>query len=306
MKRRIILQGALTGLVGVSLAPLVRALAADAPTLTHLNDKLAVLRAGKDNVVALSSGDGLLLVDSGSPGATDALLAQLRQLYAGGRVRTLINTHYHADQTGGNVQFGMAGATIIAHAKTKQWLETEHYDPQTESYVKAQPKAAWPTQVFYATGTMNVGGEHIDYGHLVSAHTEGDCYVYFRDSNVLAVGHVASPAADPELDWFAGGWLGGRLDALTLLHKLADDKTQIVPAYGPVINRGELQAELDLLQTVYTRMTDDLRKGLSAQDMVDAGVLNGLARTWSDPKKFVYDAFKGLWGYQDSIAPNIV
>jgi glyoxylase-like metal-dependent hydrolase (beta-lactamase superfamily II) len=306
MQRRIILQGALTGLVGLALAPLARALAADAPTLTRLTDKLAVVRAGKDNVVALSGGEGLLLVDSGSPGATQGLLAQLQQLPGAGHVHTLINTHYHADQTGGNEQLGKAGATILAHAKTKQWLQTEHYDPQTESYVKAQPQAAWPTQVFYATGTLNANGEHIDYGHLVSAHTEGDCYVHFRDSNVLAVGHVAAPTTDPELDWFAGGWLGGRLDALTVLHKLADDKTQIVPAYGPVINRSELAAELDLLQTVYTRMTDDLRKGFSAQDMVDAGVLNGLARTWTDPKKFVFDAFKGLWGYQDTIAPNIV
>jgi glyoxylase-like metal-dependent hydrolase (beta-lactamase superfamily II) len=306
MQRRIILQGALTGLVGLALAPLARALAADAPTLTRLTDKLAVVRAGKDNVVALSGGEGLLLVDSGSPGATQGLLAQLQQLPGAGHVHTLINTHYHADQTGGNKQLGKAGATILAHAKTKQWLQTEHYDPQTESYVKAQPQAAWPTQVFYATGTLNANGEHVDYGHLVSAHTEGDCYVFFRDSNVLAVGHVASPVADPELDWFAGGWLGGRLDALTVLHKLADDKTQIVPAFGPVINRSELAAELDLLQTVYTRMTDDLRKGFSAQDMVDAGVLNGLARTWTDPKKFVFDAFKGLWGYQDTIAPNIV
>lgn len=321
MDRRTLLQGAFGGLVGMSLVPL--ALAASpaavapgaspasgaspiAPTLTRLNDKLAVVSGVRDNVVALAGGDGLLLVDSGSPGASDALLAQLRQLPGGGQVKTLINTHYHADQTGGNEVFGKAGATIIAHAKTRQWLETPHYNPQEERYEGGQPKAAWPTQVFYSTGALTSGSEHVEYGHLVSAHTEGDCYVYFRDSNVLAVGHVASPVRDPELDWFAGGWLGGRLDALTRLYKLADDRTRIVPAFGPVISRSELQAEHDLLQTVYTRMTDDLRKGFSAQDMLDAGVLNGLARTWTDPKKFVFDVFKGLWGYQDTIAPNIV
>jgi cyclase len=306
MDRRTLLQGTLGGLVGLSLAPLACALNSSAPSVAHLNDRLAVLSAGEDNVVALSSPDGLLLVDSGSPGATEALLAQLRLLPGGGHVRTLINTHYHADQTGGNEALGRAGVAIIAHAKTKEWLATEHYDPQADRYERAAPKAAWPTQVFYSTGAMSAGGEHIEYGHLVSAHTEGDCYVYFRDSNVLAVGHVASPAADPQLDWFAGGWLGGRLDALALLYKLADDRTQIVPAFGPVVSRSELKSELDVLQTVYTRMTDDLRKGFSAQDMLDAGVLNGLPRTWVDPKKFVYDAFKGLWGYQDTIAPNIV
>ncbi len=57
---------------------------------------------------------------------------------------------------------------------------------------------------------MNAGGERIDYGYLIEAHTSGDIYVFFRDSNVLAVGDVASPARDPELDYFTGAWIGGR------------------------------------------------------------------------------------------------
>ncbi len=48
---------------------------------------------------------------------------------------------------------------------------------------------------------MKAGGEQIDYGYLVSAHTNGDIYVHFKDSNVLVVGDVASPVKDPELDW---------------------------------------------------------------------------------------------------------
>ncbi|HUN28055.1 MAG TPA: MBL fold metallo-hydrolase [Steroidobacteraceae bacterium] len=305
--RRSLLRGTVAGLMGVALAPLARtADSAPQARTRRLTEKIAVVSGVKDNVVALATDDGLLLVDSGSPGDGAALMRALRTLRGGGRVRTLINTHYHADQTGSNAAFGKAGATLIAQAKTRAWIATDHYDPEEDRYVKAMPKAAWPTQVFYSTGALTAGGEHIDYGHLLAAHTQGDCYVYFRDANVLAVGHVASPAADPAFDWFAGGWLGGRLDALALLYKLADEKTQIVPAFGPVVTRSELKAEQDLLQTVYTRMVDLLRKGYSAQDMLDAGVLNGLPRTFNDPKKFVYDAFKGLWGFQDSLAPNIV
>jgi glyoxylase-like metal-dependent hydrolase (beta-lactamase superfamily II) len=54
-----------------------------------------------------------------------------------------------------------------------------------------------------------IGGEQIDYGYLLVAHTAGDIYVYFKDSNVLAVGDVASPVNDPELDWITGAWIGG-------------------------------------------------------------------------------------------------
>ncbi len=318
MDRRTVLQGTLGGLIGASLTPIVRAAAqlasdapnaagaSDAPSLTHLTDKIAVLSGLKDNVLALATAQDLLLVDSGSPGHTDALLAELRQLSGGARVRTLINTHWHPDQTGSNAMLGKAGATIIAQHKSRDWMATAHYVPEEDRYQKALPPAAWPTQTFYSGGAMTAAGEHIEYGHLLAAHTEGDCYVYLRDSNVLAVGHAASPVRDPQLDWFAGGWLGGRLDALARLYQLANERTQVVPAYGPVVSRSALKAEHDVLQVIYTRMVDYLRKGYSAQDMLDAGVMKDLSRTWADPKKFVYDAFKGLWGYQDTLAPNIV
>ena len=40
---------------------------------------------------------------------------------------------------------------------------------------------------------------------------------------VLAVGDVASPLRDPVHDWFAGGWLGGRVDAMDDLLALAGE-----------------------------------------------------------------------------------
>jgi glyoxylase-like metal-dependent hydrolase (beta-lactamase superfamily II) len=312
--RRSLLKDTVTGLLGLALAPLVsatdRASAASArPTRAstrRLTERIAVVSGVESNVLVLAADEGLLLVDSGSPREAAALQSELRGLGGNGRVRTLINTHYHPDQTGSNAVLGQAGARIIAQAKTKEWMATEHYDPSEDRYVRAMPMAAWPTEVFYSAGALNAGGEHIEYGHLLAAHTQGDCYVHLRDSNVLAVGHVVSPAADPQFDWFAGGWLGGRLDALALLYKLADERTQIVPAFGPVVSRSELKSEQELLQSIYTRMVELLRKGFSAQDMLEAGVLKGLPRTFEDPKKFVYDVFKGLWGFEDALAPNIV
>ncbi|MGH8228600.1 MAG: hypothetical protein ACREU3_11990, partial [Steroidobacteraceae bacterium] len=118
--------------------------------------------------------------------------------------------------------------------------------------------------------------------------------------------HAASPAQDPQLDWYGGGWIGGRLDALTQLYKLANDHTKIVPAFGPIVTRSALKDEHDVLQVVYTRMVKLVREGYSAEDMLNAGVMKGLARTWTDPKTFVFAAFKGLWGHEDELAPNIV
>lgn len=307
MDRRTLLQGTLGGLLGASVARFAGA--ADlthSPGIVHINEKMAVLTGLKDNVLAFSTGEGWLLVDSGSPGETEPLLAGLRRLGGHAKVRTLLNTHWHKDQTGSNAALGKAGARIIAQAKTKAWISTEHYNPKLDRYVKALPKAAWPSKVFYSTGALAAASEHIDYGYLVEAHTDGDAYYFFRHANVLAVGHVVSPVQDPVLDWYGGGWLGGRIDALTHLYKLAGEHTKIVPAYGPVVSRSAIKAEHDMLKIVYTRMVDQLRKGYTAQEMLDAGVMKGLARKWTDPKKFVYAAFKGLWGHEDELAPNIV
>ncbi len=153
---------------------------------------------------------------------------------------------------------------------------------------------------------MTHGPESIEYGYLLEAHTRGDIYVYFRDSNVLAVGDVASPQRDPVHDWFAGGWLGGRVDALDDLLALANDDTSIVPAYGPVMTRAELQLERDMMAQLFDRTTLLTTQGRNAQDMLDEGVLNEVSRKFEDPYRFLYDIAKGHWAHYTNFGGNIV
>ena len=72
----------------------------------------------------------------------------MKKSLAGARVHTLFNTHYHADQTGGNALFAKAGAQIHAHTITKQWLAADYYVPADDRWVKAPPKEAVPTVTF--------------------------------------------------------------------------------------------------------------------------------------------------------------
>jgi cyclase len=183
---------------------------------------------------------------------------------------------------------------------TPVWL------PSEDRYRQPRPKTAHPTKTFYANGSMDAGGERIDYGYLIEAHTSGDIYVFFRESNVLAVGDVASPARDPELDYLTGAWLGGRVDAMSRLLELSDAGTRIVPGYGPVMSRAELQADRDTMKTIYERAVDLVREGDSAEDMLEAGLLRGLARTWNDPHTFARAVHKGLWAHHNKLNPNVV
>jgi glyoxylase-like metal-dependent hydrolase (beta-lactamase superfamily II) len=305
--RRSVLRSALGGLVGLSLARFAGAVAAvSKPGTTRLNDNLALVTGVGGNVLALSTNDGLLLVDSGAPEYTNALVAELRGLPGGERVRTVFNTHWHLEHTGANETFGRAGAKIIAHEKTRLWLATDHYVPTEGRYEKARPKEAHPTETFYTSGKTNAGGEQIEYGYLLEAHTDGDIYVFFRDSNVLAVGDAVSPESDPALDWFAGGWLGGRIDSLALLLKLSNEETRIVPGSGPIATRTQVQAEHDMMTLIFDRVVELIRKGYTTQDMLAAGVMDGSSRSWNDPQKFLYDAHKGIWAHHNTLSHDIV
>jgi glyoxylase-like metal-dependent hydrolase (beta-lactamase superfamily II) len=257
------------------------------------------------NVLLLKTADGVVLVDSGAEAGGGRVFEQARQLAPNGNY-TLFNTHWHPEQVAGNEAFGTAGATIISHEKTRLHLSTDVYMPEEERYQPALPAAAHPTQTIYTSATLHAGSETIDYGHLQSAHTDGDIYVFFRNANVLAVGDVVSPARDPEHDWFGGGWIGGRVDAMDLLLSLADAATLIVPAFGPVVTKADVEAERDMMQFLYDQLVDQIRLGFTPQDSLDSGVMNSLPRTFSDPYRFLYDAHKGLWAHHNKLAPNIV
>jgi cyclase len=282
------------------LTGLTAALVFPRMAVSQLSDSLSLVSGVGTNVLALSTSDGMILVDSGAP----QFGAQLMKSTS--RVRTVFNTHFHLENTGSNEALSQEGAKIIAHEHTRQWMATPYWIPAEDRYEKARPKAAHPTETFYTSGSLKLGAEQIDYGHLLAAHTSGDIYVFFRNSNVLAAGDVASPKRDPELDYFTGAWIGGRVDAMDRLLKLSDEKTRIVPGFGPIMSRTELKAERDMMSAIYDRTVDRVREGESAEDMLKAGVMNGLARTFLDPRKFLYDVHKGLWAHHNKLAPNVV
>jgi cyclase len=279
----------------------------------RLTDQMAVVDGGGSNILAFFAGEGFVLVDGGAPKSFDKVMASLG---ANAKVNTLFNTHHHVDQTGNNQMFSTgtqgtplrrSGRTaIIAHKRTLEWMSAAHWMQADDRYEEARPNAARPTETFLTTGSLKTGGEQIDYGYLTLAHTNGDIYVHFRNANVLAVGDVASPLRDPALDYVTGAWIGGRVDSMDVLLTLANDHTRIVPAYGPVLSKAEFKTERDMMEEVRKRLFDQVREGDSPKNMLERGILKGLARTWNDPYKFLYDAAKGLWAHHDKLGPNVV
>ena len=86
------------------------------------------------------------------------------------------------------------------------------------------------------------------------------------------------------------------MDAMDTVLELSNEQTRIVPAYGPVMTKAEFKAERDMMEEVRARLFKQVREGDGPKDMLEGGVLKGLARTWKDPYKFLYDACQGSAG----------
>jgi glyoxylase-like metal-dependent hydrolase (beta-lactamase superfamily II) len=300
--RRSFLQATLGGAAAVSLSQLAstQALARDARTplaATRLNDHICVISGAGANVVAVSGPEGALLVDGGLEDRSAELVKLALKETSAKRVHTLINTHWHPEQTGSNERSGKSGARIISHENTKLWLGYKNALPwENASYGPLPPKAL-PNDTTFNSGKLDFGAEHVEYDYLLQAHTDGDLYVFFRDANVLATGGVVSADGWPVVDYNTGGWIGGLVDGLKTLIKVADANTKIVPANGPVITRADLEAQRDMYAAIFDRLGKLLRKGLGPDEVLAANPTKEFDAKWGDPTQFVTMAFKSLWGH---------
>ena len=266
-------------------------------TATALNDKLVVISGAGANVVAMKSPEGALLVDGGVEARSGDLVKLALKETGAKKVHTLINTHWHPEQTGSNERLGKAGVRIIAHVNTQLWLGYANDVPWQDKKWGPLSAKGLPNDVTYGDGAIEFGGEHIEYKYLLQAHTDGDLAIHFKESNVIAAGGVVSSDGWPVIDYRTGGWINGLTDGLRELIRLSDANTKIVPANGPVVSKADLEAQLKMYQTISQRMSQLLRKGMGPEEVLAAGVTKEFDATWGEPTKFVTLAFKSLWGH---------
>jgi len=273
-----------------------RALAAAPVGVQELGKDTAIFTAAGVNVLAARNGDAVVLVDSGPEETARDLKAAVDSFSGGRPLTTLFNTHWHLEHTGGNERLAGNGATIFAQDNTKGWMGMEFYVRWQDRTYKARPEAARPTKSFSRQGEMPFGGSRIRYGHLPRAHTDGDMYVHFPDHNLIAAGDVVAVGEYPVLDYVTGGWLGEMRDSTKLLLDMCDAETRIIPGSGPVVGRDHIEKQHDMLATVYDRMVKLIRKGMSADEMIANGIVDGF-EDWGDPTLFMHNAYAAVYGH---------
>ncbi|HTI66587.1 MAG TPA: hypothetical protein VL460_03450 [Caulobacteraceae bacterium] len=266
-------------------------------TATDLPGGLHLITGAGGAVVAAKGPGGAVMVDCGRAESAEALQALVLQKTGARTVSTLFNTCWRPAHTGGNDRFAAAGARIHAHENTRLWMGAEIASRWENKVYPPRAPAARPTETFYSTApSIPLGGEKIDWGYLLQAHTDGDIYVFFRKANVLAVGGVTEGKGWPFIDWSTNGWYGGLVRGLETLIKLADDKTVIVPGDGVLLTKADLVKQHEMHTAIMTKLATMMEGGLSTAQVLQGQPAAAYVAERGDPTQFLTLAFKSFWG----------
>jgi glyoxylase-like metal-dependent hydrolase (beta-lactamase superfamily II) len=254
------------------------------PEATPLRDGVFLFTGFGGNVLAARSGDAVMLVDSGSAEASDALLSALRATAAFDAPDLLFNTHWHVSHTGGNEYLRSPETRILSHIETRRWMSTEFNVRWEGRRYKPRAAEALPTDTFFSSDAqpleVSLGTRIVEYAHLENAHTDGDIYVMLRDSNVLVAGGAVAANAYPVIDYSTGGWIDGLIAAAQTLISVCDAETLIVPGRGPVKRRDHLRAQYEMTAAVRERVAERMRVGKGVEEIVAEGITKDFDPLW--------------------------
>jgi cyclase len=255
---------------------------------------VAWLQGAGCNVLALPGPDGALMIDGGLAANADALLAEVKRATGTSRIHTLVNTHGHPDQVGANEAVGRAGGVIFAHEKTLKYLSNTVDSVTFQGRRRPLPAPARPTRTTRAEGSLEFGGQTIDYGYLPAAHTDGDLYLHVPKLNLMAVGGVVCADSWPLVDYRNGAWLGGRVRAVQRLADLVKPDTRVVPADGRLMTGADIVRHRGLYEKLFATMIEYLNKGYGPEDAAKANPLKAYEAEFGDASAFLYGALRSM------------
>jgi glyoxylase-like metal-dependent hydrolase (beta-lactamase superfamily II) len=243
---------------------------------TRLADNLYAIDGQGGRIGILTGPDGVFMVDSQFPQVAERIAAAIRQI-SPAPIKFLVNTHVHADHTGGNEYFGKLGATIIARPMLRQRLLKPAAPPTAAGTAPAQPPAAapavaLPVMIYDVRVTVHLNGEGIELIPLPAAHTDGDTAVRFPAADALMTGDVFRSAGFPNIDRNNGGSLAGMLTAFDTLLAASGPATKVIPGHGPITNRAAIAAHRDMAVVLRDRVSKLIAQGQTQAQIIAAKI----------------------------------
>lgn len=267
--------------------------------------KVYMLTGAGGNVTVQVGPDGVLLVDTQFAPMAPKILSAIHEL-TDKPIRYIINTHVHADHTGGNEAIAKAGqdVTIIGH---ENLLKVMGAPPTHQPFDFSAPRGNWPTETYKDKKTLEFNGEEVELIHTEKAHSSGDTIVFFHGSNVVSAGDVYASNRYPTFDptgSIAGVIIGMNriLEMITPPDKQGKGGTAIIPGHGPIAHHADLVAYRDMAMTLRNRIQVMLNQGMTLEQVKAMHPMKEYDPMYSGPSTGIGSADGSIEEIYDNLA----
>jgi glyoxylase-like metal-dependent hydrolase (beta-lactamase superfamily II) len=228
---------------------------------THVAKNIHMLEGSGGNIGVSVGPDGILIVDDQFAPLSEKIEAAVKQLNPG-RLKFILNTHFHGDHTGGNANFAAKDATIIAQSNVRTRLAAD----------QNSPRAALPVITFDHSASVHFDGEEIKLLHHGPGHTDGDSIILFTGANVVHMGDQFFNGGFPFIDLRSGGSVEGYLKTVNAVLEKTPADAKIIPGHGPLASVEDLKKFRDMIVQTSGLVKKAIADGKSLEQAKAAGL----------------------------------
>jgi cyclase len=265
-------------------------------TLLRFDEAFHLLRGGTGYFVGRGGTIGYL-AGTGASVVIDAQFADSANTFAEGmrgrgttRFDLLVNTHHHADHTGGN---GVLAPLAERHVAQQNVPDLQRRAVAGRDDV---PSPVVATETFEHVWSMDLGDEKLTLRHFGNAHTAGDTIVHIERANVVHMGDLVFNRMSPFVDAPGGASLEGWIDTLETAHAAFEQDTLFIYGHAgtnyPVTgDRGDLLVARDYLAAIVDVAREYVADGVPAEDVALPDTIPGFD-TFTQRPQFVQTALR--------------
>jgi cyclase len=264
--------------------------------------------------------DAVLLIDCKNA-PFGAVLRREASAAAGAPLTHVVNTHHHADHTGGN--HAMAGLALLAYEKAipRVRAQMNRYISQlkesagqfkdkgpagervAEEATALYRRAAQLTADDFAPRTpvgqshaLDLGGVRAVLTHLGPGHTDNDLVVHLPELNLVHTGDLVFHGRHPFVDRAGGADSASWIAVLRQVATLAGDKATVIPGHGEPGGVEIVRRQIAYLESARGYVAEQIKAGKARKEVAESAppFAEGLGGSSAVALGAIFDELSGV------------